>query len=223
MSDYLKINPVLTCDGSHTLFSDKIGEHYHSHFGAIGESQHIFINAGLNYFRNNFNRDRIRILEAGYGTGLNALLAYIWCNDNNIFAEYISYEPYPVHEDSIAQLNYPEVLSVDRALFLAMHSGAFVDDNKLFKLSVRNAFLEHSEIEENSYDIVFYDAFSPEVQPELWTPEVFAKVYKAMRTGGVLTTYSCKGIVKRALKSAGFSIEKLPGPPGKREFLRAVK
>lgn len=223
MSNYQKITAILTEDGSHTLYNDKVGEHYHSQYGAIGESEHIFIRAGLECFANGTNNNSICIMETGFGTGLNALMSYKWCKEHNMLADYVSYEPYPLGEENIMQLNYPEELKVDKNLFLSMHNGRFNDEHKFFNLDVRKELFEESEPENNMYDVVFYDAFSPEVQPELWTVDVFSKVYNAMKKGGVFTTYSCKGIVKRALKEVGFSIEKLPGPPGKREFLRAVK
>jgi len=213
-----------TDDGSHTLYNDKVGENYHSSFGAIQESKHIFIDAGLNTVTNK-ELDKVRILEVGIGTGLNILLAYLWGKVNNINIEYTGYEPYPITKNEVILLNYPEILKVDDRIFISIHenNGKIVNLSDRFLLSITEDQIQNAKLKANYFDVVFFDAFSPDSQPELWTPEVFKLLFSTMKIGGILTTYSCKGIVKRAMKEAGFKIEKLPGPPGKREFLRAVK
>jgi len=213
-----------TDDGSHTLYSDKIGENYHSSFGAIQESKHIFIDAGLDTIINK-DIDKVRILEVGVGTGLNVLLSYLWGKINNIYIEYSGYEPYPISTNEISLLNYPAQLNVDDNIFVSIHENIGKTNNltSSFSISITEDQIQNAKLKANYFDVVFFDAFSPNAQPELWTPEVFKLLFDTMKTGGVLTTYSCKGTVKRAMKEAGFKIEKLPGPPGKREFLRAWK
>lgn len=214
---------VTTSDNSITLFSEEFGEHYHSSFGAKTESEHIFIEAGLKFKTQKNNN--ISILEMGFGTGLNALLSYKFSELNSIKIDYTSVEAYPINTEEIHSLKYPDLLQIDGDIFFRMHKAKALSINISDKFSfrlIKNKF-ESVDLEVDKFDLVYFDAFSPEVQPELWTQEVFAKVYKSMKTAAVLTTYSCKGLVKRNLKASGFEIEKLPGPPGKREFLRAYK
>ncbi len=214
----------ITDDGSHTLYNENVDENYHSSFGAIQESKHIFIDAGLNTTIDK-NIVDIKILEVGVGTGLNVLLAYLWSTNNNNTTEYHGYEPYTISKREVSLLNYSNQLQIDDETFLLIHK----ESNKLVNLSNYFSFItneipiENAKLPTEFYNVVFFDAFSPVAQPELWTPEIFSIIFTSMKKGGVLTTYSCKGSVKRALKEVGFKIEKLPGPPGKREFLRAWK
>ena len=214
----------ITDDGSHTLYSEEAGETYHSTFGAIQESEHIFINACLN---TDFCQKlkNVRILEVGTGTGLNILLAYNWSVKSKIPVTYHGYEPFPVRKNETLLLNYPEKLGIEEKLFSHIHDkfGKETNLSNRFSLFVTNDFIESANLKSNFYDVVFFDAFSSEAQPELWTEEIFSSLYKSLANRGVLTTYSCKGNVKRALTEVGFNVEKLPGPPGKREFLRAWK
>ena len=210
-------------DGSHTLMSQHFGETYHSSFGAVQESNHIFMDAALGFVKGGLMR--ISVFEVGFGTGLNALLAYKYARDNHIEINYVAVEKYPVEMSVVEQLNYPSLLSLEKDLFLKMHGakGKEVLLSPFFNLTVIEAALQDYPMPEDFFNVVFFDAFSPESQPEMWKQSCFEKIYQSMQAGGVLTTYSSKGIVKRALKAVGFSIEKLPGPPGKREFVRAVK
>ena len=213
---------IITDDGSHSLYSNKYGEQYHSSFGAIQESEHIFISGGLNYFADN---DRINVLEIGTGTGLNVLLTFMQSERRNMSIEYDGIELFPPNKKILEQLNYPNELKVNRSVFDLIHSSRneVIDLSENFRFRNYLESVHSVELENDKYNIVYMDAFSPEIQPEMWSVNVFKKINKSMNLGGVLTTYSCKGVVKRALKSAGFIIEKLPGPPGKREFLRATK
>ena len=215
--------PILSKDGSHTLFSKRFGEHYHSSFGAIQESSHIFIQAALIPVGNKLKS--INLFEVGFGTGLNALLAYQFALQNNITINYYSVEAFPIDSSTVGKLNYPALIDIPSELFLMMHgkkdSKIIISD--FFNLTVYETSLQALHLPENYFDLVFFDAFSPESQPEMWTQDNFNRLYSSMKRRGVLTTYSSKGIVKRALKTAGFNIEKLPGPPGKREFVRAIK
>ncbi|RLD88296.1 MAG: SAM-dependent methyltransferase [Bacteroidetes bacterium] len=214
---------VLSKDGSHTLFSSRFGEHYHSSFGAIQESMHIFIRAGLTSITPQNNR--LNVFEVGFGTGLNALLTFRHTLSNAVSINYFAVEAYPVGDEVVVGLNYPALLKVEPEIFVAMHHspGQLTAITPFFNLALMPVRLQDVELESDYFDIVYFDAFSPDTQPEMWVVSCFEKIYKAMKRGGVLITYSCKGSVKRALKSVGFLIEKLPGPPGKREFLRAGK
>ena len=217
-----KNDVIITGDGSKTLFSEQSNEHYHSVFGAIQESVHIFIKAGLDAVPGLTNP--VHILEIGFGTGLNALLSYQWAEKDQISVVYEGIEAFPVEPDKVMLLNYPDILDIDDSIYLEMHRGG--ENKKLgsfFEFSLKQEKFENAQFDREKYDVVFFDAFSPESQPEMWTSEGFQKLYFALKRGGVLTTYSCKGSVKRLLKGCGFQIEKIPGPPGKREFLRAVK
>jgi tRNA U34 5-methylaminomethyl-2-thiouridine-forming methyltransferase MnmC len=217
------MDTFITEDGSSTFFSKEFSEHYHSAFGALGESRHIFIDAGLEFISE--ARKKTNILEMGFGTGLNALLSYDYATTNCLRLNYFGVEAFPIDIQDAKKLNYPEILEINPAVFLKMHS----DGNLEYKVSKYFHFMKHiGKIEdvllrEKYFDLVFFDAFSPDSQPDLWTKDIFLKINRSLKKGGILTTYSCKGLVKRNLISCGFSIKKLPGPPGKREFLRATK
>lgn len=218
--------PVMSGDGSHTLFSALSGEHYHSMFGAIQESKHIFIEAGLKVIAQ--KRNQISIFEVGFGTGLNAFLTCLYARECNIPIQYHSIEPFPLEKEVWSCLNYEQLLNPDnqlRLFDLICDSGwnRKLDITPTFSLYKNYSKLQDIEKEESSYDLVYFDAFSPEAQPELWTAEIFQQIFDLMKPGALLLTYCCKGEVKRNLKYVGFRIEKLPGPPGKREFLRAEK
>jgi tRNA U34 5-methylaminomethyl-2-thiouridine-forming methyltransferase MnmC len=215
-----------TEDGSHTLYRPDLDEHYHSVYGAIGESQHIFIESGL--LPSIQEKNQIDILEVGFGTGLNALLTLLLVTEKNIFVNYTAIELYPLDKPTWSRLNYPEYIlkAGAESAFGKLHDaewGKEVHVNNKFTVLKLNEDLLAWIPAVNSYDLVYFDAFGPDVQPELWTEEIFMKIYHGLRMEGVLVTYSTKGAVKRNLKSAGFGIEKLPGPKGKREILRACK
>lgn len=210
----------LSEDGSHTLYVPELDEHYHSVYGARTESMHVFINAGLNYI----TKKDIRILEIGFGTGLNALLAALHKGDRNI--EYDSLEKFPLNQEIEDNLIFsPEQSELETSIFKNIHKAPWNERTEIvpdFKLLKMEADLLTVDLN-TSYDIVFFDAFGPDVQPELWTGEIFKKLFNLMNEGGILTTYSAKGAVRRAMQNAGFSVERLPGPPRKREMLRALK
>jgi len=216
-------NIVSSGDGSHTLFSSHFGEYYHSSFGAVQESRHIFIDAGLKFATR--DKTTVNVFEVGFGTGLNTLLTFQYARQHDIIVNYFAVEAFPVGKKVAAGLNYPELLKVEQETFIAMHhaTGQLSAIAPFFYLALMTTTLQDVQLEDDYFDVVYFDAFSPDVQPEMWAVSCFEKIYAAMKRGGVLTTYSCKGTVKRALIKAGFTIEKLPGPPGKREFLRAVK
>jgi len=212
--------PVITQDGSLTLFHEQTGEHYHSTFGAIQESEHIFINAGLQALTNPLQT--INILEIGLGTGLNALLTMRWAGRQHRAVHYSGVEAFPPDLELLETLNYPEILEMEQSLLSRFYSSRATQRfSDYFQFQWIHQPFEDFFPEPHQYHLVYFDAFSPDSQPEMWTQQGFHKLFHALVPGGLLTTYSCKGTVKRALKAAGFVIEKLPGPPGKREFLRA--
>ncbi len=210
-----------TGDGSHTLFSVDFGEQYHSTHGAVQESQHIFINAGLKYV--SAKNKVVNVLEVGFGTGLNFLLTAKYASENNITVNYTGIEAFLPGKNILKNLNYPLLLGIDKKKYLRIFEDKQGEYSRFVNYHIVESKIQDAEIENEKYNLVYFDAFSPEIQPEMWNVSIFTKVYNAMLKSSVLTTYSCKGDVKRALKSAGFDLEKLPGPPGKREFLRAVK
>jgi tRNA U34 5-methylaminomethyl-2-thiouridine-forming methyltransferase MnmC len=214
-------DPVITKDGSHTLFNERTGEHYHSVFGAIQESEHIFIRAGLGGYQH--REKELQILEIGFGTGLNALLSLKWAEKQKQPVRYLGIEAFPLSEKILKTLNYTEVTGQPQALFLKMHNATVEQQiSPFFSLQVIHKKFQDFQPDTNRFHVLFFDAFSPDNQPEMWTQEGFKKLFHSLVHGGILVTYSCKGSVKRALKAAGFQLEKLPGPPGKREFLRAT-
>ena len=210
---------IQTQDGSHTIKNESTGDTYHSVHGAIQESQHVFIQSGLEYFLARHPKKKINLLEVGFGTGLNALLtiqAY-----PNINIEYTSLEPYPLTKEVFQELNYN-----NKETLLHLHecdwaTPCWITPN--FKLIKLRSTLADAVLPENHFDVVYFDAFAPNSQPELWTQEAFIKIKSAMQASAVLVTYCAKGQVKRDLKAVGFAVESIPGPPGKREMIRATR
>lgn len=216
---------VATGDGSHTLYVAALDEHYHSVHGAVQESTHVFIENGLQLKLD--QEGPIHIFEMGLGTGLNLLLTALNCGERPV--QYTAVEAYPVELFEAQVLNYPEVLEDPRAdqLLERIHTTEWnvpfplKDRLSVRKLNSTLADMDMSRIA--PVDLIYYDAFAPDAQPELWTEEVFRKLYDMMAPGGILTTYCAKGAVKRAMKAAGFEVKALPGPPGKREMTHAIK
>lgn len=217
---------IPTEDGSTTLYVPELNEHYHSVHGAIQEAVHIFIRAGVDYYREKHDGQPLHILEAGFGTGLNAYLTLVHANETQIPVCYHSIEKYPLQTEEIARLNYPgQIGFAAKELFNELHDCSWEEEHQLTPLfrfcKHRNDFRDiHFPPQ---FDIIYFDAFNPDVQPHLWTTEVFERFCQALKPEGILVTYCVKGIVKQALRSAGFTIKRLPGPPGKREMLRGRK
>jgi len=209
----------LTEDGSHTLFVPEIDECYHSTHGAIQESRHIFIEAGLKQCP----KKEIRILEIGFGTGLNAFLTLLEAEKSEKIIRYTTLELYPVEMETALLLNYPDELAHGkRQDFEKMHTVEWnieIPVTPYFMLKKVETDFTGFVFKDN-FDVVYFDAFSPEKQPEMWSEALFEKIYSHCNSGAVLTTYCAKGIVRRAMQAAGFVVERLPGPPGKREMLR---
>ena len=213
---------VLTGDGSHTLYVKELDEYYHSIHGAIQESRHVYIEAGFLQV----NKPHINILEMGFGTGLNTFMTLMEAQRTQTSIHYTGIEKYPLSYNDIKTLNYPDFFPEEfRKAFSAIHDGPWNETfspAKDFHLTrVKVDICEH--LIEGDIDLVYYDAFAPSKQPELWTAEIFRKIHKALSPGGILTTYAVKGELRRTMASVGFLIEKLPGPPGKFEMMRARK
>ena len=220
----MKREIITTADGSKTISLPEWNEQYHSKFGAIKEAYHVFIKNGLDKMRLS---EEIRILEIGFGTGLNCFITFLEAKKNNLNIEYTGVEAYPVDFNEIEKLNYVVELNAedDRYVFNKMHTLSNDKKNLLtqdFSFIKKNMFFEDIK-DSNLYHLIYFDAFGARVQPELWTLKIFKKMYRALKQNGILVTYSAKGSVRRAMQEAGFDVERLPGPPGKREMLRATK
>ncbi|KAB1157652.1 tRNA (5-methylaminomethyl-2-thiouridine)(34)-methyltransferase MnmD [Flavobacterium luteum] len=214
---------IQTLDGSTTIQLQEWNECYHSKHGAIQEAKHVFIKNGLSLFQNK----SISILEIGFGTGLNAFITFLEAPKLNLNIDYVGVEAFPISSDEILAMNYVnELEAVDQDLiFKAMHSSIWEQKNRLsntFSLTKRKQFFENiNDIEQ--FDLIYFDAFGYRVQPELWSTEIFRKMYTSLKPNGTLVTYAARGVVKRSMIEVGFIVEKLAGPPGKREMFRATK
>jgi tRNA U34 5-methylaminomethyl-2-thiouridine-forming methyltransferase MnmC len=209
-----------TADGSYTLYVPELDEHYHSIHGALQEAKHVFIQHGLEPIK---DRSSIRVLEMGLGTALNAYLSYQWARKNNITLWYSGVEAYPVEGEIISTcLKEIGVNQVQDLRFFSQFVYGSTQHIGDFTLDPIHAFWADINFKE-AYDVVFYDAFGPRAQSELWTSANFQIAFDALKPGGTLVTYCAKGQVKRDLKSVGFTVESRPGPPGKREMTVALK
>ncbi|HEV7332087.1 MAG TPA: tRNA (5-methylaminomethyl-2-thiouridine)(34)-methyltransferase MnmD [Flavisolibacter sp.] len=215
---------VMTKDGSHTIAIPEKGVTYHSVHGAVQESMHVFIEAGLGALLTSVNKQDLSVFEMGFGTGLNAFLTVLVAQEQHVSIFYTSVEAFPLSAKEASFLNYADVLGAGD-LFQRLHQCGWNEEvtlNEFFTIEkVQTELTAFSP--SRQYDLVYYDAFAPSAQPELWTKAVFEKLYEMMHGNGVLVTYCSKGDVRRALLAAGFAVEKIPGPPGKREMLRARK
>lgn len=220
---HLKI--IQTEDGSTSLFNEDLNESYHSKFGAINESMHVFIEAGLNRLK---GLDTINILEIGLGTGLNALLSCIQGEEKKLIINYIAIEPFPIEKETYDQLNYEECINDQntKLYFSKIHEAPWRQTNTInsqFIITKLNNKLELYQPPVNFFNLIYFDAFSPDIQPELWSLPNFIKIFESLQQNGILVTYCAKGKVRRDLEAAGFITERIPGPKGKREMLRATK
>lgn len=219
---------ILTADGSHSISIPEMGVTYHSSHGAIQESMHVFIESGLRYINEkNKQSASLSIFEMGFGTGLNALLALAEAEKNQQPVYYETIELYPLERPTFELLNYCDHLQrTDLApLFKLLHESEWdktIDITPYFKFKkIQTSLINFSTTQ--LFNAVFFDAFAPEKQPDLWTTEIFKKLYDHMLTDAVLTTYCSKSIVRKAMVEAGFKVEKIPGPPHKREMVRAIR
>lgn len=217
---------VVTNDGSATIYDASIGEHYHSQHGALQESLHVFIRAGIEYVFANTDVKNVRILEIGFGTGLNFILSSEWIEKQSFTMEYEAIESSPLDLDMIRNLDYSWSSKERWNHYCALYPSFF--SNEVIAFSERISFRgHHTEVQrfevDNNYDLIYYDAFSAQHQPEMWDKDVLDRVCSHLVRGGVFVTYSITGNLKRTLKELGFKIEKLKGSLGKREMLRAIK
>lgn len=212
---------IITNDGSHSIFNPKIKECYHSRHGAIVEAEHVFIRNGFS----SSNKSNLNILEVGFGTGLNALLTYQKAVQKSIKVNYHGIEAYPVKKENYKNLNFAELIGIEKEKLLILHSCNWQEKIKIstyFSLTKDHAKLEdyNSNIK---FDIIYFDAFSPDKQPEIWDEFIFNKMYALLEKDGFLVTYCAKGAVKRTMKKVGFEVVVLDGPPGKRQMTRGNK
>ncbi len=213
----------LTSDGSTTLYLPQWDEQYHSRHGAIREAEHVFMRMGLDAC----DLKKITILEIGFGTGLNCFMTFLAAHQKQIIIDYVGVEAYPVTQEEVSKLNYTNQLEAIeyQKIYDGLHSKSWGEKQEItseFYLTKKQIFF--SEIDdENTYDLIYFDAFGAEHQPELWTSSIFQKMFVALKPNGILTTYAAKGSARRAMLEVGFKVERLQGPPGKREMLRARK
>jgi tRNA U34 5-methylaminomethyl-2-thiouridine-forming methyltransferase MnmC len=213
---------VATADGSNTLFSARMGESYHSLNGALSETEHVFIEAGLSKIR----KEEIHVFEIGFGTGLNALLSYIFAAKTSKTLHYETIEAFPLTELEIATLDYGRVKGEDHhRVMREIHKAAWnqwISISPFFRLFKHQRDFNHFH-HTSIYDLIYYDAFSPDKQPEMWEEVLIQRLAAAMAPGALLVTYCAKGEIRRRLQRSGLKVERLPGPAGKREMIRAVK
>ncbi|MEA1885972.1 MAG: tRNA (5-methylaminomethyl-2-thiouridine)(34)-methyltransferase MnmD [Bacteroidota bacterium] len=213
---------ISTSDGSNTLYVPELDEYYHSTFGAVSESKHVFIESGYK----SISCKTVKIFEMGFGTGLNALLTLLESLNDKREVDYVSLEKYPLNEDVYKKLNYSTLLQDNESTYFnLLHecpweiSCSITDNFRLLKIEK-----DLREIKfDMAFDIVYYDAFAPDKQPEMWSYDILSLVSSLTKAGGIFVTYSAKGQLKRDLKKLGFLVENLEGPTGKREITRAVK
>ena len=217
---------VTTADGSKTLFNEQIGECYHSKHGAVQESKHVFIQTGLDYYIQKHSLKDITILEVGFGTGLNFTQTLAYTSGKEILVDYVGIEGYPLSLEVIQQIGYDAFVSEENwnnyisGYKQALNETTQIDSNT-------NLYIDHTLLmdfgSDKTFDLVYFDAFAAIHQPEMWSDEALAHVAKFVKPGGVFVTYAITGNLKRSMKALGFTIEKAPGAPGKREMLRATK
>jgi len=215
-----RLQLIQTEDGSHTLYVATIDETYHSTHGAVNESLHVFLHAGFDLCQ----QAEIQVLEVGFGTGLNAYLTAL-ASESKQAVHYTSIEKYPLPKEIWQELNYVESYGNKKSLFEQIHNSPWEVETQLtptfylHKIQADFTFLSLHD----KFDLIYFDAFSPDKQPDLWTEAIFEKLYQHTMGGGILTTYCAKGTVRRAMQAAGYRVERIPGPVGKREILRATK
>ncbi|MDB9964515.1 tRNA (5-methylaminomethyl-2-thiouridine)(34)-methyltransferase MnmD [Vicingaceae bacterium] len=215
---------IETTDGSTSIYLEEMGEHYHSKHGAIVESNHIFIKNGL---LPKSGQEEILVFEVGMGTGLNVMTTLKAAKDHQLKINYHAIEAFPIQEEELEFINFSSLLEMDHGLFLKIHAASWENENLLqsnFKFTKFYCKLINLELHAEFFDVVYFDAFAPEKQEEMWTEEIFQKMFDALKPEGILVTYCVKGVIRRRLQAIGFRVEKLKGPEGgKREMCRAWK
>ena len=216
----MKREILTTSDGSTTIHLPDWNEQYHSKNGSINETYHVFINSGLKMVSSN----EVSILEIGFGTGLNCFITYL---ESKRKIDYVGVEAYPVTANEVEKMNFISILEAEkeREAFNKIHTVSWEEKHQItdsFSILKRKQFFEDIN-DTDAFHLIYFDAFGARVQPELWTENIFLKMFNALKENGILVTYSAKGSVRRAMQAVGFFVERLPGPPGKREMLRATK
>ena len=219
----MKREIIITSDGSTSIHLPEWEESYHSKHGAIQEAQHVFIKNGLSLCKG----QSVSVLEIGFGTGLNAFITFLQSQKNKQKIDYVGVEGFPISPEEVLQMNYVNQLNANQfeSEFKMMHTSDWNENvtiSDTFRLTKRKQLFNEIN-DKNQFDIIYFDAFGFRVQPELWSVEIFTKMFEALKPGGILVTYACRGPIKNAMKEVGFRIEKLAGPPGKREMLRGWK
>ena len=224
MTPQLKI--VATADGSNTIFNPQVGENYHSRHGALQESRHVFLKTGLEYFIEQNSAKEVSVLEVGFGTGLNFLLTAHYCTANAITLHYTGIEAYPLSQDMISSTEYEQYVPVEIwEAFLSNYQASLhqvVPLNPHCQLQTPHCKLLQFTTEKQ-YDVIYFDAFAATHQPEMWNQDAISHTIQFLKPGGVFVTYAITGNLKRMLKALGLQVQKVPGAPGKREMLRALK
>jgi tRNA U34 5-methylaminomethyl-2-thiouridine-forming methyltransferase MnmC len=219
----MNLQIIKTADGSDTIYLSEMDETYHSIFGAVREAKHVFIENGLKLIK----KDNISVLEIGFGTGLNALLTAKFAAEKGLNVEYTTIEKFPLDKDILIQLSYAGHSNRNEALYQKIHDAEWemaVQINANFKIHKIKDDLLRSDIRiKEGVDIIFFDAFAPSKQSEIWDEKIFKLLYQSLNMGGMLVTYSAAGVVKRALRTSGFVVKRLTGPPGKHHILLATK
>lgn len=217
---------VVTADGSKTLYHPGVGEHYHSQHGAVQESTHVFVGMGLSHFLDMHDPKAVSVLEIGFGTGLNFLLSADFCMQKGVQLDYVGVEAYPLPTEMVSQTGYEHYVSAPLwASFIKHYSGSWHTPQVLDADCLLTAV--HREVQhfttDKRFDVLYFDAFASTRQPEMWSEEILQHIAVFLKSGGIFVTYAITGHLKRTLKALGFAIEKVPGAPGKREMLRALK
>ncbi|OAQ38177.1 tRNA (5-methylaminomethyl-2-thiouridylate)-methyltransferase [Pedobacter psychrophilus] len=226
MPEPINLSIVTTADGSKTIYSPLVKENYHSKHGALQESNHVFLNSGLRYYLADKSINEVAILEIGFGTGLNYLLTHDFCTGKEIKLDYVGVEAYPVSADLIEQTDYKTIVSTNtwnifsENYINAQNSSIQLNNFCKLKIDVEDALIFNTT---QKFDVIYFDAFASNNQPELWTKEFITKIISFLKAGGIFVTYAITGDLKRIMKSLGMRVEKAPGAAGKREMLRALK
>jgi len=219
----IKPQVIITDDGSSTIYLPELDETYHSKFGAVNEAMHVFIENGLAKSA----KKEINVLEIGFGTGLNAILTLLYANNNQMKVNYTTLEKYPLNKETIALLNYKEEINGADKFFTKIHELEWEKSHQItlyFNLKkIKIDALNNSFLFPKNIDLIYFDAFAPSKQAELWNESLFKKLHDSLRNDGKLVTYSAAGMVKQALRSAGFKVKRLPGPPGKHHMIFSSK